>query len=76
MASPDSTAIEPSAERERERRHTGIEELDFELALGDRSGLSNQLIQAWLRNRAVTFVVYITSMARCAYQKRRKRCVD
>jgi hypothetical protein len=37
-----------SAERERERLHTGIEELDLELAIGDRSRLTNQLIQALL----------------------------
>ena len=35
-----------SAERERERLNTGIEELDLELAIGDRSRLSNQLVQA------------------------------
>src|SRR5947208_1333286 len=53
-----------SAERERERLHTGIEELDLELAIGDRSRLSNQLIQALLGDRAVALVVYVSSMAR------------
>ena len=54
-----------SAERERERFHAGIEELDLELSIGDRSRLSNQLIQALLGDRAVALVVDVTSMA-CA----------
>ena len=58
-------ALSPSAESERERLHTGIEELDLELSLGDRSRPSNQLIQALLGDRAVTMLIYITSMA-CA----------
>ena len=53
-----------SAERERERLHTGIEELDLELAIGDRSRLSNQLIQTLLGDRSFTLVVYVTSMVR------------
>ena len=52
-----------SAERERERFHAGIEKLDLELPLGDRSRLSNQLIQALLGDRAVAFVVDISSWA-------------
>ena len=58
-----SLSLDPSAERERERLHTGIEELDLELSLGDRSRLSNQLIQALLGDRAVTLLICITSMA-------------
>jgi hypothetical protein len=54
-----------SAERERERLHTGIKELDLELAIGDRSGLSNQLIQPLLDERSFTLVVDVTSMV-CA----------
>jgi hypothetical protein len=42
---------------------SGVEKLDFEFSIGDRSRLSNQLIQAWLRNRAETLFVDITSMA-------------
>src|SRR5437867_5903944 len=53
-----------STKRERERFDARIEELDLELSLGDRPRLSNQLIQALLRDRAVALVVYITSMAR------------
>ena len=59
-----SIPLDSSAERERERLHTGIEELDLELAIGDRSRLSNQLIQALLGDRAFTLVVYVTSMVR------------
>jgi hypothetical protein len=54
----------PSAEGERERFHIGIEELDLEPSIGDRSGLSNQLIQALLGDRAVALVVDVSSMAR------------
>jgi hypothetical protein len=32
-----SLSLDPSAEREREHLHTGIEELDFELSLGNGS---------------------------------------
>jgi hypothetical protein len=45
----------------------GIEKLDLELSIGDRSRFSNQLIQALLRDRAVTLGAYITSMA-CAWR--------
>jgi hypothetical protein len=38
--------VPPSAERERERFHAGIEKLDLELSIGDRSRLSNQLLEA------------------------------
>jgi hypothetical protein len=55
----------PSTEREGERFHAGFEKLDLELSVGDRSRLSNQLIQALLGDRAVTLRVDITSMA-CA----------
>jgi hypothetical protein len=58
------TAGSSSAERERERLHTGIEALDLDLAIGDRSRLSNQLIQALLGDRAHTLVVYVTSVVR------------
>src|SRR4051794_22726478 len=54
----------PSAERERERLHTGIEELDLELSIDDRSRLSNQLIQALLDDRSVALVVHVSSIAR------------
>lgn len=53
-----------SAECESERLHAGIEKLDLELAIGDRSRLSNELIQALLGDRAATVIVYVTSMAR------------
>ena len=54
---------DPSAERESERFHAGIEKLDLELSIDDRSRLSNQLIQPLLRDRAITSLVYVTSMA-------------
>src|SRR4051812_18229235 len=54
-----------STEREGERFHPGIEKLDLELSVGDRSRLSNQLIQALLGDRAVTLLVDIAAMA-CA----------
>ena len=39
------TAIPPhSAERERERFHARVEELDLELSIGDGPGLTDQLI--------------------------------
>ena len=52
------------AEREGERLHTGIEKLDFELAIGDRSRLSNQLIQAVLGDSTFALVVDVASMVR------------
>jgi hypothetical protein len=42
-------------QRERERLHTGIEELDLELWIDDRSRLSNQLIEALVGDRVVAF---------------------
>jgi hypothetical protein len=54
---------DPSAEREGERFHAGIEKLDLELSIDDRFRLSNQLIQALVRDRPVTLLVYITAMA-------------
>ena len=55
----DKTA---SPKRERKRLHTGIKELDLKLPIGDRSRLSNQLIQTLIGERAFTLVVYVTSM--------------
>jgi hypothetical protein len=52
------------AEREGERLHTGIEKLDFELAIGDWPRLSNQLIQPMLADGAGTSIVYVASMIR------------
>ena len=54
----------PSTEREGERLHAGLEELDVELSIGYPSRLSNQLIQALLGDRAFTGVLDVTSMAR------------
>src|SRR5689334_18702954 len=51
-----------SAECERERLHTGLQELDLELAVGDRSGLANQLVQALLGDRASAEVVDVDAM--------------
>ena len=48
------------AERERERLNTGIEEPDLELTIGDRSRLSNQLIQA---DRVVVARTYVSAFA-------------
>src|ERR1700704_1048894 len=52
------------AERERERFHAGIEKLDLELTLVDRSRLPNQLIQALLGHPAITFIVDVSATGR------------
>ena len=51
-----------SAEREGERLHSGVEELDLELAIHYWRPLANQLIQTLLRDRAVPLLVYIAAM--------------
>ena len=48
-----------SAERERERLHAGIEELDLELSIDDRLRLSDQLIQPLFDHRAVAALVHV-----------------
>ena len=53
----------PSAERERERLHAGIEELDLELSIADRSRLSEQLIQALFDGHAVAGSVNVAAVS-------------
>ena len=55
-----------SAECERKRFNTRFEELDFKLAIDDRSRLSDQLIQTLLGDRACALIVNVTSMV-CAW---------
>jgi hypothetical protein len=50
------TSARSSTERKGERSQAGIEELDLELAIGNRSRLSNQLIKALRGDRAVALV--------------------
>src|SRR5262245_64566102 len=51
-----------SAERERERLHAGVEELDLEPSIGDRSRLPDQLIQALFDSGAVAAVIDVATM--------------
>ena len=52
-----------SAERERERLHGRIEELDLELSLGDGPGLSDQLVQSLLGNGVAALGVHVESVS-------------
>ena len=61
-ASP-SCAVRESAERERERLHASVEELDLELSIADRSRLSEQLIQALFDGRAVAAGVHVAAVS-------------
>jgi hypothetical protein len=51
-------------ERERERLHTGIEKLDFELSIGDGLRLSDQLIDTLFGTCAGAMFVNVNSMSR------------
>jgi hypothetical protein len=62
---PDTLVSIPSAEREGERLHAGVQKLNLELSFRDRSRLSNQLIQPLLGDRAVSLLVEIGPMS-CA----------
>ena len=53
-----------SAEREGERRHASIEELDLELSIDDRLRLSDQLIQPRFDHRAGAAVVHVEAVSR------------
>ena len=53
-----------SAEREGERLHASIEELDLELSIDDRLRLSDQLIQPLFDHRAVAAVVHVEAVSR------------
>ena len=52
-----------SAEREGERLHASIEELDLELAIDDRLRLSDQLIQPLFDDRAVAALVHVDAVS-------------
>ena len=58
------TLAPASAERERERLHAGIEELDLELPIDDRLRLPDQLIQTRFDHRAVAAVVHVEAVSR------------
>jgi len=58
------SAIDRLSECERERFNSGIEKLDLELALVDRSRLPDQLIQALLGHAAMAVVVDVSAMGR------------
>src|SRR5262245_2194168 len=49
----------PLPEREGERLHAGVEELDLELAIDDRFGLSDQLMQARLADDAIAGGIHV-----------------
>src|SRR5580658_3140900 len=53
-----------SAERERESLQPRIEKLDFELTVGDRLLLPDQLIQPLLGHRAVALFVDVNAVSR------------
>ena len=50
-----------SAERERERLRTSIQELDREQTISDRPALPNKLIQPWLDEEPRSFIVDVAS---------------
>src|SRR5215212_2768185 len=52
-----------SAERERKSLHPRIKKLDLEVAISDGLGLSDQLIQPLLGNRAVALLVNVDSVS-------------
>ena len=62
-ASASPTWVRESAERERERLHASIEELDLELSIADRSRLPDQLIQALFAGRAVAAGVDVAAVS-------------
>ena len=62
-ASASPTWVRESAERERERLHASVEELDLELSIADRSRLSEQLIQALFDGRAVAAGVHVAAVS-------------
>src|SRR5262245_12481691 len=53
-----------SAKRECKGLHAGIEELDFELPIGDGHGLADELIESLLGNCADALVVDVDPMSR------------
>ena len=53
-----------SAEREGERLHASIEELDLELSIDDRLRLADQLIQPLFDNGAVAALVHVETVSR------------
>ena len=50
------------AERERERLHASIEELDLEVPIDDRLRLSDQLIQPLFDDRAVAGGIHVETV--------------
>ena len=59
-----SMARSGSAERERKGLHARIEKLDFELSIGDRHRLSDQLVQPLFGHCAVALLVNVNSVSR------------
>ena len=53
-----------SSEREAERLNTGIKKFDFELTIGDRSLLPDQLIKSLLGNYSFASFVNVISVGR------------
>ena len=53
-----------SAEREGQRLHASIEELDLELSIDDRLRLADQLIQPLFDNGAVAALVHVETASR------------
>jgi hypothetical protein len=54
--------VRVSAEREREHLGAGIEELELELAIADRSRLTDEVVEPWLGDGPVALFVDVSAV--------------